>query len=344
MSKRLFTLAALAGVAVLALLLSGCGKSDDSSQKDDSTPASNAPAVRMPRVEFMPADSDERLRRHIYGGKDGQTEVEVDIEYRDGRTAALYLREDGTLKEAREFYSGARGIKQDNIYDADGKTVRAHQEFNDTGRLHLDRELLKDGSTRTTTYYDDGKTPVKVELSLPDTTLDTTWYRKDGSLWAKSHQVAGTVVRVECYTGGKLVQLREYANDQQTITVYRDDGTVAYKQYWVKGGAGFWYPYALHSVDEYAPDGKTIQRTVVLDDNGSTAVRTEIYDNSGAKVEVHQLRDDGTVDKEQKLDVHGKVVSTQIPKKPVSEPLDQTRLKEPAFDRPTNWGSLLRRR
>src|SRR5581483_8503515 len=112
-----------------------------------------------------------------------------DIEFTDGRLGFLYFREDGTLKEAREIYPDHKTVKQDVLFGPDGKTALESQVFRQDGTLSARQVVQSDGSTRTTKYYAGGKAVRQDQVSRADGTADVTWYRQDGTLWAKYHAV-----------------------------------------------------------------------------------------------------------------------------------------------------------
>src|SRR5215470_5237716 len=141
------------------LTLGGCNKGDSSS----SPPPPQHTNPQKVRVELRPPESGERLRRHIYGA-DGVTEVEMQIEYADGRMEYQYFRRDGSLRESKETHPGGRTVKRHALYGADGTTVIAEEKYRVDGTLETEFKHLADGRAQTTTYQSDGKKPFSVEI------------------------------------------------------------------------------------------------------------------------------------------------------------------------------------
>lgn len=323
-----------------ALVLGGCSKKEDDSSA--STPPPQQVNPQKVRVELRPPESGERLRRHIYGA-DGVTEIEMQIEYADGRMGYQYFRKDGSLKESKETHPGGRTVKHHALYAADGKTVIAEEKYRIDGTKETEYKLQADGSKQTTTYRLDGKGLVSVEVVAADSSKVTTHYRKDGTtLWAIVKAPVNGQRQIEYYgeTTGKLEHVRVYrADNGMDVTVYRADGTVSHKQSWKQDYAGWWYrSYSLEHVIEYAADGKTPSRELKMSYDGRSVDKAHLFNPDGSKASVRHFRGDGTLEKEEFLDADGKVTKTETHRadEGIRESVEAERLKEPTFDDPTD--------
>lgn len=323
-----------------ALSLGGCSKKEDASST--STPPPQQVNPQKVRVELRPPESGERLRRHIYGA-DGVTEIEMQIEYADGRMGYQYFRKDGTLKESKETHPGGRTVKHHALYAADGTTVIAEEKYRIDGTMETEFKQLPDGSKRTASYRLDGKTLGSVEVIGADSSKVTTYYRKDGTtLWAVVKIPVNGLREIEYYgeTTGKLDHVRVYrADNGMNVTIYRPDGTVSHKQSWRQSYQGWWYrSYTLESVVEYAADGTTPVRELKMTYDGRSVDEAYTFNSDGSKASVRHFRADGTLEKEEFLDAAGKVTKTETHRadEGIRESVEADRLKEPTFDDPTD--------
>jgi hypothetical protein len=327
-------------LAIGALFVGGCG-SKDSPQSNPASPT-RTPTVSPGkiRVEFRSPESGERLRRHIYA-PDGITEVELQIEYTDGHMAYQYYREDSTLKELKETYPGVSTLRHHAVYDADGKTILSEQKYRLNGKLETELKRLADGTKQTVTYRADGKQIKSIQLVRLDSSIEETYYRKDGSLWAKVKWPANANRELEYYdTNGKLEHRRVYRSDGGIdITVYRADGTVGYKQSWTLVYGGWFYrEYTLGSVEEYQANGTTSVRKLVFGWDGKTLRESHLYNPDGTKASIRYFRSDGTLERQDFLDKAGKVTrsKTHNSSEGLRESLDPSQLKQPEFDDPSD--------
>lgn len=325
---------------VLALTLAGCGD-PQGGDPGSSSPPPSTPAPGKVKVEFRPPESGERLRRHIYAA-DGITEVETQIEYADGRMGYRYFRADGTLRESKETHPGGRVVREQILYAADGKTVTAQHTWRIDGTAERSFTVAADGSRLTVIYRLDGKRKLSEEVVSPDSSSVKTFYRKDGAtLWARFVKPAGSKGSVEYFAeDGRLDHKRIYrADDGMDIEVYRSDGTMAFKQSWRLSYSGWYYKsYALQYVEEYRADGKTLERKLTYSLDGRDIRQAESYGPDGKKTSVRYFRFDETLEREDFFDSSGKIVRTvnHDASEKVTEPVDDSRQKEPLFDDPSD--------
>jgi hypothetical protein len=324
--------------AVLLALLAagGCGSKEDSS----APPPQQQPSPQKVRVEFRPPESGERLRRHIYA-PDGVTEVELQIEYADGRMEFRYFRADGSLKESKETYPGGRVVKRHALFAADGTTVVAEEKYRLDGSLETEFKLLPDGTKETVAYRSDGKRRLSFEVQRPDSSSVKTYYRKDGTTtWAVFKTSASAQRQVDCYGDtGVLEHSRLYRADGMDVVVYRPDGTASHRQSWrLRYGGWYYRSYVLERLTEYAPDGTTPVRELKMSYDGVTVTEAHLFNPDGSKASIRYFRGDGTLEKEEFLDKDGKVKKTETHKadEGIRESVEQGRLKEPAFDDPSD--------
>ena len=295
----LFLLLPLAALALLTL--SGCN-SDTPSVEPNPTVAPAQP-TRREKVEPMAESSGELSRRHIYDQYD--REVETHINFRNGERASYYFRENGSAREyVLQTKSGQ--IKTRKVYGLDGKTVVEGQESRYDGSPKWVLERMKDGSSKTTTYWYDGKRVFSEEVTKADGSFETTYYRKGGSVWIKKSGKGAKVTAEEHFdkNGTQTMRVEFPADDISVVTVFTGGKAVARQTWKVEKTSWGSAAHTLQSVEELDSNGK-VTRKLKLNYSGWTVEQTETYNADGTRL-VRTLRWDGTVSKEETFDQAGK--------------------------------------
>lgn len=324
-------------VAALALLtLSGCNSDESSTEPKPSV--THTQPYRREKIEPMDEKTGELARRHVYDELD--REIETHISFRNGERASYYFRDDG---KAREYVLRAKNgdIRTRKVYAADGQTVIEGKESRPDGTCKWILELQKDGSSKTTTYWYDGKRPFSVEIKRPDGTFETTYFRKSGSLWMKKSGTGSKIAHEEHFDRNSVQTLRieTPSPDVSVVTVYNNGKAVARQTYKIEPTSWGSASHTLQTVEELDANGK-VTRKLKMNYSGWTVEQTETFNADGSRT-VKDLRWDGTVKKEETFDSAGK--STKVTEykenETVTEPVDRSLLQRSYPDNPENsWG------
>lgn len=323
------TIALACGVLIMTGLLSGCSRPD---QNQKPTPP---PVVVVPkpteRVEMMPSNSDEYLRRHVVDANG--IEIETRIEYRNGDKATIKLRPDQTQSEYLRVTKTGQ-VRTEQHFAADGKTVVSGQELRDDNTMKLKISQDANGTITSVTYWYDGTRVFAEKIQQSSGSYQTTFFFKNGQVWMKrSGPSAGIVAKEQQYTRtGTLEFTREKTSQDVTITYYRADGTVNYRQHLVEVPSqyGNYSWKTMGSIEEFAADGKTVTRKLVMSSDGYSVEKVIRYNSDGTSV-VRDVRYDGTVTHEEKRDASGTVTSQKdfSSSDGVREQIDRSITREP---------------
>lgn len=337
--RRWWWLLVLPVVAFALLTLSGCSN-DDSSTEQKPPQAGPTQPYRREKVEPMAENTGELARRHIYDELD--REIETHISFRNGERASYYFRDNGT---AREYVLVAKNgdVKTRKVYGADGKTVVEGKESRSDGTCKWILELQKDGSSKTTTYWYDGKRPFSVEVRRPDGTFEISYFRKSGSLWMKKTGTGDKVAAEDHFdrTGAQTVRIQNPSPDVSIVTVYSGGKAVARQTYKVEPTSWGSASHTLQTVEELDPAGK-VTRKLKMNYSGWSVEQTETFNPDGTRT-VRELRWDGTVKKEETFDGSGKSTKVKEYKdedEKVTETIDRSLMQRNYPDNPENSWQL----
>lgn len=305
MKSKLLWLLPVAIAAFALLFLSGCNDTD----KPSTDPGTNQPSpkpntpYRREKIEPMDESTGELSRRHIYDELD--REVETQINYRNGESATHKYREDGSTKE---YVLRAKGgaLKQRKVFDIDGKTVIEGLESRSDGTTKWTMEKLPDGSTKTVTYWYDGKRVFSEEIKKPNGTWQTTYFRKSGKVWVKKSGTGSkTEVEDQFDRNGLQTSRTEFISDSKNIVTVYNNGKPEARQTWrVERNSWSGTYQTLEEVEELDASGK-VTRKLTMDGGGWDVKQTETFNPDGTRV-VRTLRYDGTISKEETFDKSGK--------------------------------------
>lgn len=322
---------------LLAGLLAGCGPQDSGQQNPPPKPP---PVVTRPTetLEPMPEDSEEFLRRHFTNANG--IEVETRIEYRNGDKAVTKYRNDGSqLSYNRVAKDGT--VVADKAFAADGKTIVSGREMREDKTLKWTAMQDANGVVTMVTYWYNGKTVFAQTVTQPNSSYEATYFRKDGSLWMKrSGKAADVIDREQQFdNAGKLTVTLERTAQDVVSVVYRPDGTVLYKQHITerKSSYGNYVNRNVVSVDEFAADGTTLVRRLVMDSNGYNVTAVERPQADGTTL-VRTLNSSGGVVSEERRDANGTVVSQRnvTSADNIKEPYEWRSVRTPSIDDPVN--------
>lgn len=328
---------------LLLLGLAGC----DSKSGNNNNPPKQPPAPTQPKnivkVELRPESSGEFQRISTYT-PDGAHLIELQIDYRDGNTEKQFFRNDGTTSKKQKFYQSSRPLKleKETEYAADGTTVVMERTFRVQGPLDAEKKFNADGSTETKRYRLDGKRLHSLENRDSAGNATATYWRADGSLWAKS-KTLGTAgyysqpIEITYYgANGNVAQVRTILSNKMEIQVNRADGTKLYVQTWSGYSSPYYRSFTLDSLKEYETDGTTLSRELKF--SYSTRISEAHSYTKGVKSSSRYYRWDGTLEREETLDAAGKVTATKNhdASEGITEPVDSGWKVEPAWEDPTS--------
>lgn len=328
------------GVCLLLLtgLLTGCSRQDPEPQKPTPPPVVTQKPTE--RIEMMPSDSEEFMRRHYIDATG--VEVQTDIEYRNKDKAVIKYRGDQTQSEYQRTTKDGKVVIQ-RYFAADGKTVVRGQELRDDGTVKVKISQDASGAITTTTYWYDGQRVFSESVAQPNGAYKTTYFYKNGQKWlVRSGPNTGVIAtEVQYSRTGQLQFKREKSGSETTVTLYRNDGTELVRQHLVETPSQ-WGSYTyktMKSVDEMSADGKTVERTLVMSSDGWSVSQVVRYNSDGTRL-VRDVRYDGTVTHEEKVDANGNVLSKKdySSSDNESESIDRSNLREPYSQDPVqNW-------
>lgn len=333
--KRI-TLVSFCGLLLLGL--AGCDSKPDKS--NPPTPPTPTAPKNIVKVELRPESSGEFQRIYTYT-PDGARLIELQVDYRDGKTVKEFYRLDGSLKTKQNFFQSSRPLKleKETDYAADGKTVLVERTYRIQGVIDSAKKFNTDGSTETTRYRLDGKRLHSVENRDSAGNATATYWRADGSLWAKSKTLGSQGYYVQPMeityygTNGNVAQVRTIRSNGMDITVNRADGTLQYTQTWSGYSSPYYRSFTLDSLKEYETDGKTLSREVKF--TYSTRVNEAHSYTKGVKTSSRYYRWDGTLEREVTIDAAG-ASSTKYhdASAGITEPVDAAMKVEPVWEDP----------
>ena len=332
-TRKWWWLLILPAVAVALFALSGCN-SDEPSTKPKPPATSNPQPYRREKIEPMAEGTGELARRHVYDELD--REIETHVSFRNGERASYYFRDDGKVKE---YVLRAKNgdIRTRKVYAADGKTVIEGKESRSDGTAKWILELLPDGSSKTTTYWYDGKRTFSVEIKKPDGSFQTTYFRKGGSLWMKKSGSNGKVTAEDYFdrSGTQTLRIENPSPDTSIVTVYSGGKAVARQTWKVEPTSWGSASQTLQTVEELDANGK-VSRKLKMSYSGWSVDQTETFNADGSRV-VRDLQWDGTVKKEETFDSAGKSTKVKEYKDgddKVTEPVDRSLMQRSYPDNP----------
>lgn len=156
------------------------------SSKEQKQPISKFPDKLNQRVVLSVTNSLEREHVVEYA-KDGVSKISERIEYADGMTTLIQYQGKQFAQKLLEFYpstsqSSERRVKSEIVFMPGSSDFHSHRAFRPDGTTIKTGQRRKDGTYETFTFYEDGKTVEKNQISSPDQFIVTerNW-RKDGS-------------------------------------------------------------------------------------------------------------------------------------------------------------------
>lgn len=323
--------------ATALLFFGGCNNDQTANDPANNPKPSATNNSRREKVEPMDESSGELVRRHIFDELD--REVETQISYRNGESATYYYTGDG---KPREYVLRAKNgdVKQRKVYDTDGKTVIAGKESRSDGTTLWTMEKLPDGSTKTVNYWYDGKRVFSIEIRKSDGTVETSYFRKSGKIWAKRTSKDGKTLVEEQFDRSGVQTVRiETPNDKTSIVTIYDGGKPQARQIWkVEPNSWGGSSQTLQQVEEFDSTGR-VSRKVTMNDSGWDAKQTETFNPDGTRT-VRTMRSDGYVGKEETFDKAGKSTSSKEFKddEKISETVDRQLFRRTYPDDPkSSW-------
>jgi len=299
-------LTATVGLLLIAGLLSGC-------RQDEQQKPTPPPVVVQPKptekIELMPDTSEEFARHHFIDATG--FEVETRIDYRNGDKAVIKFRANHSQESYKRTAKNGTVLIEQN-FAADGKTITSGQELRKDLTLKWKATQDASGAVTTKTYWWDGTALFSEKVQqLPSGSYQTTFYRKDGTLWGKrSGPSDGVIAHEEQFnTSGKLEFTSERNGSDIVTTLYRADGTPEYRQHMIETTSSYGYTSRnLTSVEVLNADGKTVGRTLIMN-SGGYSVSQVVRNNADGTTTVRDVTYNGTVTHEEKRDSSGKVLS-----------------------------------
>lgn len=167
-------------VVLAALLLSSCGEEPEKTIE-------NFPVRLSHRLQLSTKNPHE-VEHWVYVKEDGVTKVVEQIEYDTGVTSYIFYRPDQFADKLIEYYPGKtpdvknRQVKSEIVFEPESSDFQYHKGYLPDGTLVKTGRRLYDGSYKTITYFEDGKTLNKEQLFARDKfMISESEYRKDGS-------------------------------------------------------------------------------------------------------------------------------------------------------------------
>lgn len=311
MKTRNFIL--LCGVLPFCCSLVGCGQSPPL-----SVPRSMPPSERS-TFELQDEKSPEYSRRTFYNEFDAKTRVE--IEYRDKSAGGeSYAPVTGRVREHWRTYAGSKQVRERKRFDAKGEVVSMTTYYED-GRISKDMQRQKDGGRKLVQYQDTG-TLMSETLIRADGTVESLSYDDDGK-WIERRTIIHVNREIDSWSyydaAGKVKSHSHWhRNGNQDVEYFRQDGTVSHRQWWrilrnfdVSAPARSQRGWVLEKVEEYAANGKTLTRRLVLE-NGPKDVNpvreSQSYNADGSYTVRHLTRNH--IEKEETFSADGKSTGT----------------------------------
>jgi hypothetical protein len=270
-------------------------------------------------IEMMPDSTPEWIEVHKLSAD--RKKIETEVIYRNGEHGTRYWRTNESL--AKETISFADGRQRKYAeFAADGEQVITGYEIRADGTKIWEASVDAKKVVTTTTYWHSGKV-FEVELRKVDAKkVDQWFYYQSGAKWEHYvglHDISQIPEIVQLWNEGGNLLYDHYLglNESSFDTTYRQDGTLAMKQFWVMRPQTYYYPgmpvssrRVLLKVEIYSKDGKLLKQEFMMDSGGYYADRVIERSAEGWYME-NILLYDGSVIEQTKYDASGKVIFKQ---------------------------------
>lgn len=213
-----------------ALLVAGC--SEEPAKISEDFP------FKLSHRFQVSTENPHEVEHWVYVKEDGTTKVVEQIEYDTGVTTYIFYRPDQFAEKIIEYYPGKtpdlkeRQIKSEVYFESESSDFKYHKGYLEDGTLVKTGRRFYDGSYKTITYFEDGKTLHKEQLFARDKfMISESEFRKNGN---KS----------------QLTTTDKYRN--VFIWKYRDDNTL-----WLMYEVPSW-PWSTPGGKYYREDGRSL--------------------------------------------------------------------------------------
>lgn len=298
----------------LTVLVSGCGETPRKTLSAPVTPAAKERIV----TELQPESSPEVSIRKYYNEADELVRVETN--FRDKSVGGESYFPDGKVKERWRTYDNSSQVKERTTFQNDGKTVETSLSYHRNGKVWKDLRLQKDGAYRVTQYWESGIIMSDLLVRV-DGTAERLSYSEDGK-YVDRKTIVHASGELESWDynakGGVTARSHWSKKGDQTVEYFREDGKVSHRQWWrilrnfdttrERSHRG----WVLEKVEEYAADGKTTTRRIVLADGPrdvNAISQVEILAANGERT-VRTLVDGENVSREEQYNAKGDLVSS----------------------------------
>lgn len=296
-------------LALLGCVLVGCGQAPPPAVKPVQPPGERF------KVELQDEKSPVASRRTYYNEMDVKTRAE--IEYRDKSAGGeTYSPTTGKVIERWRTYAGKTQVKEREKFDAKGEVVSMVMYHAD-GKPWKEMQRQKDGGYKLVEHWSTGILMSEL-LVRADGSAERLSYSDDGR-WIEGRTVVHANREIDSWdyfdAAGKVKSHSHWqTNGNQDVKHFRQDGTVSHRQWWhilrnfdLAGGARSHRGWVLDKVEEYAADGKTLTRRLLLNDGPTdvNGVREAQVHNADGSYTVRQLTDN-QVDQEETFSADGK--------------------------------------
>ncbi len=262
-------------------------------------------------VQVNPPEEEEITTfgtvRTVYS-QDGKTVIEKHTPYRDGATGHQYFRADGTLKQTKEDYPLRQGkptqMKAKADWSEDGKTLTSGEVYRPNGSLWFTVKRMPNNDRVETFFFPDGWRFSTLVSKSGSGEQEMTFFRKDGSTWAKEVQTRNqwfsvSTQRLEFYdaTGKELLwsshpmTMNEkldgfVAPSYGKLVRFYSGGTLTHQQWWDNSWNSLLSQSgSLKFVEVFESDGFTndLAKTIVVEDAGALVKLKEVQFANGGK-------------------------------------------------------------
>lgn len=264
----------------------------------EPAPIHNGPTAGSVVNELGDEAQGEYLKRHFK--RSNGTFIETVIYYQDGGQGTVKYRPDSTYQTFTRVAKDGT-LLSESTYDTAGKLVVAGWEKRPDLTMLWQTETLPDGKLKTVFYWRDGKQPFSVRIrDVKNYTVDMTYYRADGGLWAHQFGPNGSPPQQEevYQPGDKLLRtVVRPADDRTVVQNFRPDGTLYFVQKWAVSASEYHYSVYLNQTVVYNADGtapamtiwyggwQTPQSITIVQGDGTKVVH-RYYQNEARGIEV----------------------------------------------------------
>lgn len=343
-STRALAVAAMAGAV---LLLSGCGRSDRSQDKQ------HIPAALSQQIVLKPAKAGEKIR-YVDFAPDHVTKLDARVEYTDGTTALITYRHDQTIASATVLYplgekQTKRQVARELTFDKDGKTYVSETSFRPDGTVSHRGSRTGAATYEAFAYQADGTTVArhqsfsmidnawKIALDasfradgtqdslgklLADKSFETDAFGADGTTVISKALMNSTETELDTqyfWPGTTVLRKKTIQQGYQVVVeTYRQNGVIAERR-------TFGYQFSSMTVDVFDAKG-VLSFEQLWAAIPATAGATASADSAKPKpqeqqyrlTEVKQMRADGNVATDIDFNIDGKTIRREVQTAPGS--------------------------